>query len=182
MSNRQNFIFHKTKIDGVIIVETKLFGDNRGYFMETYQQIDFVEGGIESVFIQDNQSRSSKNVLRGLHFQKNYPQAKLVRVISGQVFDVCVDLRKESSSYGQWIGEILSAENGKQLFVPRRFAHGFLVLSDSAEFIYKCDNYYQPEDEGGIIWNDPTINIKWPLTGEPILSEKDLKWTYLDDK
>lgn len=181
MSNNQNFVFHKTKIDGVIVVESKLFKDNRGYFMETYQYDDFVKGGIKSVFVQDNHSKSSKHVLRGLHFQKKYPQAKLVRVISGEVFDVCVDLRKESPTYGQWVSEILSAENRKQLFIPRGFAHGFLVLSETAEVIYKCDNYYMPGDEGGIIWNDPTINIKWPMIGEPILSEKDLKWRCFND-
>ena len=173
-----NFTFHKTKIDGVIVVEPRLFGDSRGYFMETYQKEVFAEGGITSVFVQDNQSKSVKGVLRGLHFQKNYPQAKLVRVISGEVFDVAVDLRKDSSTYGQWIGEFLSAENRKQLFVPRGFAHGFLVLSDSAEFVYKCDDYYRPDDEFGIIWDDSMVNIDWPLNdiGNPILSEKDLKW------
>lgn len=178
-----NFTFHKTKIDGVVVVEPKIFGDSRGYFMETYRHEIFAGGGITPAFVQDNQSKSSKGVLRGLHFQKNYPQAKLVRVISGEVFDVAVDLRKGSPTYGQWVGEILSAENRRQLFVPRGFAHGFLVLSDSAEFAYKCDGYYRPDDEGGIIWNDPAINIDWPLDdiGEPVMSEKDLKWGGLDE-
>ena len=171
-----NFTFHKTSIDGVVIARPAVFGDSRGYFMETYRQEAFVAGGIPAVFVQDNQSKSVKNVLRGLHFQKKYPQAKLVRVLSGEVFDVCVDLRKGSPTYGQWFGEILSAENRKQLYIPRGCAHGFLVLSDSATFAYKCDDYYRPDDEGGLLWNDPALGIEWPLTGKPILSEKDLKW------
>ena len=177
----KRFKFNKTKIDGVVVVEPEIFGDSRGYFMETYRQAEFLIGGIEANFVQDNQSKSTKNVLRGLHFQKEHPQAKLVRVISGEVFDVCVDLRKGSPTYGQWVGEILSAENRKQLFVPRGFAHGFLVLSDSAEFVYKCDDYYRADDEGGIIWNDPAIGIDWPLKGKPVLSEKDLKWPGIEN-
>ena len=169
-----NFIFRKTKIDGVIVIESKIFGDNRGYFMETYRQEDFAANGITSVFVQDNQSKSVKGVLRGLHFQKHHPQAKLVRVISGEIFDVCVDLRESSPTYGRWVGEILSDENRNQLFVPRGFAHGFLVLSDNAEIVYKCDAYYRPDDEGGVIWDDPLINIAWPIVKKPILSKKDL--------
>lgn len=170
-----NFNFIKTKIDGVIIVETKVFGDNRGYFMETYHEQKFIEGGITAKFVQDNQSKSTKGVLRGLHFQKNHPQAKLVRVIKGEVYDVAVDIRKDSPTYGQYIGVVLSEENKKQLFIPKGFAHGFLVLSDEAEFVYKCDDFYDPEDEGGILWNDPTIGIEWPLDEmeEIKLSEKD---------
>ena len=172
-----NFNFIKTDIDGVIIVETKVFGDNRGYFMETYEERKFYEGGITVKFVQDNQSKSTKGVLRGLHFQKTHPQAKLVRVIKGEVYDVAVDLRKDSPTYGKYVGAILSEENKKQFFIPRGFAHGFLVLSDEAEFCYKCDDFYHPEDEGGLMWNDETIGIDWPLDGidNLNLSEKDTK-------
>lgn len=172
-----NFNFIKTEIDGVIIVETKVFGDNRGYFMETYHEDKFREGGITADFVQDNQSKSTKGVLRGLHFQKTHPQAKLVRVIKGEVYDVAVDLRKDSPTYGKYVGVILSEENKKQFFIPRGFAHGFLVLSDEAEFCYKCDDFYHPEDEGGLMWNDLTVGIDWPLEGieEIKLSEKDTK-------
>lgn len=172
-----NFNFLKTEIDGVIIVETKVFGDNRGYFMETYEERKFYEGGITVKFVQDNQSKSTKGVLRGLHFQKTHPQAKLVRVIKGEVYDVAVDLRKDSPTYGKYVGTILSEENKKQFFIPRGFAHGFLVLSDEAEFCYKCDDFYHPEDEGGLMWNDPTVGIDWPLDGidNLNLSEKDTK-------
>lgn len=168
------FIFSKTEIEGVYIIEPKVFGDARGYFMETYNERDFHEAGILNVFVQDNQSKSKRGVLRGLHFQKTYPQAKLVRVISGEVFDVAVDIRPGSTTYGKWIGIILSAENKKQFFIPRGFAHGFLVLSDIAEFTYKCDEFYHPEDEGGIRWDDPTVGVEWPDCGcEKMLSEKD---------
>lgn len=172
-----NFDFIKTDIDGVIIVETKVFGDSRGYFMETYEERKFAEGGIAAKFVQDNQSKSTKGVLRGLHFQKTHPQAKLVRVIKGEVYDVAVDLRKDSPTYGKYVGVVLSEENKKQFFIPRGFAHGFLVLSDEAEFVYKCDDFYRPEDEGGIMWNDPTVGIDWPTDGidEIKLSEKDKK-------
>lgn len=172
-----NFNFIKTEIDGVIIVETKVFGDSRGYFMETYHEEKFREGGITVNFVQDNQSKSTKGVLRGLHFQKTHPQAKLVRVIKGEVYDVAVDLRKESPTYGKYVGVVLSEENKKQFFIPRGFAHGFLVLSDEAEFCYKCDDLYHPEDEGGLMWNDPEIGIDWPLDGidNLNLSEKDMK-------
>lgn len=170
-----NFKFVKTEIDGVIIVEATAFGDSRGYFMETYEERKFAEGGITAKFVQDNQSKSSKGVLRGLHFQKTHPQAKLVRVIKGEVYDVAVDLRKDSPTYGKYVGVVLSEENKKQFFIPRGFAHGFLVLSDEAEFCYKCDDFYHPEDEGGLMWNDPSIGIDWPLEGikELKLSDKD---------
>lgn len=169
------FKFTETKINGVVIVEPTVFGDNRGYFMETYNAEEFKAAGLNYVFVQDNQSASTKGVLRGLHFQKTYPQAKLVRVLSGEVFDVAVDLRKGSATYGQWVGERLSGENKKQMMIPRGFAHGFVVLSDYAEFAYKCDEFYHPEDEGGIIWNDPDVGIEWPLTERMKLSDKDKK-------
>ena len=168
-----NFTFITTSIEGVFIIEPKKYGDNRGYFMETYKESDFKEAGITNVFVQDNQSKSKKGVLRGLHFQKKYPQAKLVRCIEGEVFDVCVDLRKDSPTYGKWEGVILSAEKGNQFMIPRGFAHGFVVLSETATFCYKCDEFYHPEDEGGLMWNDPDIGIEWPYDGEVILSEKD---------
>ena len=168
--------FEKTKIDGVFIITPKVFGDERGYFMETYSEKDFKDAGLNYAFVQDNQSSSKKGVLRGLHFQKLHPQAKLVRVLKGEVFDVAVDLRENSSTYGQWVGEVLSGENRKQLLIPRGFAHGFLVLSDTAEFAYKCDDFYHPEEEGGIIYNDEDVDIKWPAIGvEYILSDKDQK-------
>ena len=170
-----NFTFIKTDIDGVIIVEPKVFGDSRGYFMETYKETDFIEGGITAKFIQDNQSKSSKGVLRGLHFQKKYSQAKLVRVVKGSVFDVAVDLRPGSKTYGKWVGVELTAENKRQFFIPKNFAHGFLVLSDEAEFVYKCDDLYHPEEEGGLAWDDPDVGIDWPITDdmEIKLSDKD---------
>ena len=176
-----NFTFTKTAIEGVVVVDVKSYGDDRGYFMETYKKPDFAAGGIDVDFVQDNQSSSTKGVLRGLHFQINHPQSKLVRVVSGEVFDVAVDLREGSSTYGKWEGVILSAENKRQFFIPRGFAHGFLVLSDTAEFCYKCDDVYRPNDEGGLMWNDPFLNIAWPaLLGDSkfdsskiILSEKD---------
>lgn len=176
-----NFTFEKTHIDGVYIITPKVFGDNRGYFMETYKQSDFEEAGIFCNFLQDNQSKSRKGVLRGLHFQKTYPQAKLVRVIKGEVYDVAVDLRKESPTYGKYIGVLLSDENKKQFFIPRGFAHGFLVLSDEAEFVYKCDNLYHPEDEGGLIYNDPDVNIDWPQGFDLMLSEKDKNYPTLKE-
>lgn len=168
-----NFTFEKTFIEGVYIITPKVFGDSRGYFMETYKQSDFEEAGISCKFLQDNQSKSRKGVLRGLHFQKTYPQAKLVRVIKGEVYDVAVDLRKDSPTYGKYVGTILSEENKKQFFIPRGFAHGFLVLSEEAEFVYKCDNLYHPEDEGGLIYNDKTVSIDWPQGFELLLSDKD---------
>lgn len=179
--NFGNFTFTSTSIDGVVIVDVKSYGDERGYFMETYKQPDFVAGGIDVDFVQDNQSASTKGVLRGLHFQINHPQSKLVRVVEGEVFDVAVDLREGSPTYGKWEGVVLSAENKRQFFIPRGFAHGFLVLSDTAVFCYKVDDIYHPNDEGGIMWNDPAIGIEWPaLQGDEqfdaskiILSEKD---------
>ena len=176
-----NFTFTETSIKGVIIVDVKSYGDERGYFMETYKKPDFVAGGIDVDFVQDNQSSSTKGVLRGLHFQINPPQSKLVRVVSGEVFDVAVDLREGSPTYGKWEGVVLSAENKRQFFIPRGFAHGFLVLSETAEFCYKCDDIYHPNDEGGLMWNDPAVGIEWPaLQGDEefdetkvILSEKD---------
>lgn len=173
--------FTKTEIDGLYIIEPKLFGDERGYFMETYNEQDFLEQGLDIKFVQDNQSASRKGVLRGLHFQKKFPQTKLVRVLSGEVFDVAVDLRKGSLTYGKWFGIILSSENKKQFLIPKGFAHGFLVLSDFAEFAYKCDDFYHPEDEGGILFNDKDIGIKWPDVGEIILSEKDKNNPLLKD-
>lgn len=177
------FKFTETKIKGVYVIEPKVFGDHRGYFMETYNFEDFKNAGLDMVFVQDNQSKSKKGVLRGLHFQKQHSQGKLVRVISGEVFDVAVDLRKDSPTYGQWEGITLSAENKKQFYVPEGFAHGFLVLSDEAEFVYKCTDFYHPEFEGGILWNDSDIGIKWPMDGieEVLLSDKDKKATLLID-
>ncbi len=168
-----NFTFNETKIKGVYIIDVKTYGDNRGYFMETYKESDFKDAGLDYNFVQDNQSSSRKGVLRGLHFQRTHPQAKLVRVLKGEVFDVAVDLRKGSPTYGQWVGVVLSEENKRQFMIPRGFAHGFVVMSDYAEFAYKCDELYHPEDEGGIMWNDPAIGIEWPEVGEIILSEKD---------
>lgn len=169
------FKFTVTPIQGLYIIEPKVFGDNRGYFMETYNYEDFKAQGLDMVFVQDNQSKSRKGVLRGMHFQTKYPQGKLVRVIKGEVFDVAIDLRKKSKTYGQWHGVLLTEENKKQFYVPEGFAHGFLVTSNEAEFVYKCTNLYHPEYEGGIAWNDPDINIQWPLEGieEVLLSEKD---------
>ena len=147
-------------IEGLKIITPAVFGDARGYFMETYNYNDFKEAGIPEVFVQDNQSASKRGVLRGLHFQIQHPQAKLVRVIRGEVFDVAVDLRKGSPTYGQWHGEILSEENKKQFFIPKNFAHGFLVLSEYAEFCYKCTDFYHPNDEGGLLWSDPEIGVE----------------------
>lgn len=171
----KNFTFTETEIKDVYIIDVKTYGDNRGYFMETYKEEDFFAAGLKYRFVQDNQSSSKKGVLRGLHFQKTYAQAKLVRVLNGEVFNVAVDLRKNSKTYGKWVGTLLSGENHRQLMIPRGFAHGFVVISDYAEFSYKCDEKYHPEDEGGIAWNDPDIGIKWPKVGEILLSEKDKK-------
>lgn len=176
-----NFNFIETEIEGLFIIEQKAYGDHRGYFMETYHYEEFAKAGLDMKFVQDNQSASSKGVLRGLHFQKEHPQGKLVRVIKGEVFDVAVDLRKNSKTYGKWYGVNLNDENKKQFFIPEGFAHGFLVLSDYAEFCYKCTDYYHPEDESGLLWNDPDIGINWPFDGitELKLSEKDKKWPNL---
>ncbi len=170
-----NFNFNKTEIEGVYIIDTKVFGDNRGYFMETYNYEEFKNAGLDKVFVQDNQSKSKQGVLRGLHFQTQHSQGKLVRVTSGEVFDVAVDLRKGSGTYGKWVGVKLSAANKKQFYIPEGFAHGFLVLSEEAEFVYKCTDLYHPEFEGGIAWDDEEVSVEWPTDGikEIILSEKD---------
>ena len=176
------------EIEGLKIITPKVFGDARGYFMETYQYEDYKAAGIPEVFVQDNQSASSKGVLRGLHFQKEFPQDKLVRVIKGEVFDVAVDLREGSPTFGKWFGVLLSEENKKQFFIPKNFAHGFLVLSDYAEFCYKCSDYYHPGDEGGLRYDDPEIGVEWPIAPDMqlLLSEKDTKWgglkEYLESK
>ena len=186
-------------IEGLYVITPTVHGDDRGYFMETYNQNDMKEAGICQVFVQDNQSMSTKGVLRGLHFQKEYPQGKLVRVIKGEVFDVAVDLRDGSATYGKWYGVRLSEKNKKQFFIPKGFAHGFLVLSEEAEFCYKCTDFYHPGDEGGLAWNDPTIGIEWPEVmgeykgtanadgytlsdGTPLnLSEKDQLWQGIEE-
>ena len=170
-------------IEGLYVIEPTVFKDERGYFVETYNQNDMKEAGLDMVFVQDNQSSSTKGVLRGLHFQKQFPQGKLVRVVRGKVFDVAVDLRSDSKTYGKWFGVELSAENMKQFYIPEGFAHGFLVLSDEAEFCYKCTDFYHPGDEGGLAWNDPEIGVEWPLEEgvDLIISEKDQKWKGLKD-
>ena len=175
-----------TSIDGVYIIEPTVFGDSRGYFMETYEKNDFEEIGIVGEFVQDNQSRSNKGVLRGLHYQKENSQAKIVRCIKGVVFDVAVDLRPGSKTYGKWEGVILSEENKRMFYIPRGFAHGFLVLSDVAEFCYKVDDIYNHEAEGGLMWNDPDVGIEWPdvpgmSPNEYLTSEKDAKWPSLQE-
>lgn len=189
----------KCPIEGLYIIEPAVHGDDRGYFMETYNQRDMAEAGLNMVFVQDNQSMSVKGVLRGLHFQKEYPQGKLVRVVKGRVFDVAVDLRADSDTYGKWYGVELTAENKKQFYISEGFAHGFLVLSDTAEFCYKVTDFYHPGDEGGLAWNDPAIGIRWPevsgaydgsacAAGYTLedgtalnLSDKDQKWLGLED-
>lgn len=176
-----NFTFNETSIEGIYTIDVKKHGDNRGYFMETYKKADFDQAGLVYDFVQDNQSKSKAGVLRGLHFQKTFPQAKLVRCLDGEVFDVAVDLRKNSPTYGKWEGVVLSADKGNMFMIPRGFAHGFVVLSESATFCYKCDELYHSEDEGGIMWNDPEIGIDWPYAGEPLLSEKDKKHPALKD-
>ena len=168
-----NFTLNETSIKDVYKIDIKKYGDNRGYFMETYKESDFKAAGLDYNFVQDNQSKSKIGVLRGLHFQKTFPQAKLVRCIEGEVFDVCVDLREDSPTYGKWEGVVLSAEAGNMFMIPRGFAHGFVVLSETATFCYKCDELYHPEDEGGIMWNDPEVGIVWPFDGEILLSDKD---------
>ena len=177
-----NFNRIDTGLKGMCLIETKVYGDSRGYFMETYHKQAFEDIGLTMDFVQDNQSSSVKGVLRGLHYQRQHAQGKLVRVISGEVFDVGVDLRAGSPTYGKWEGFILSAENRRMLYVPEGFAHGFFVLSDSAEFTYKCTDFYRPEVEGGIIYNDKDINIDWPVNDmEPTLSEKDKNLPTLAD-
>ena len=174
------FTIRETPIKGLLIIEPKIFGDNRGYFLEVFNKKDFLANGIKVNFVQDNESSSTKGVLRGLHFQIKHPQAKLVRVIKGEVFDVAVDLRKSSPTYGKHFGLVLSESNKQMFFIPKGFAHGFLVLSDSATFQYKCDDFYHPEDEGGIRYDDPTLNVSWPTSEKLILSEKDLKLPIFD--
>ena len=171
------------EIEGLAIIQPTVHGDDRGYFMETYNQKDMQEAGLAMTFVQDNQSMSVKGVLRGLHFQKQYPQGKLVRAVRGTVFDVAVDLRSDSKTYGKWFGVTLSAENKKQFYIPEGFAHGFLVLSDEAEFAYKCTDFYHPGDEGGLLWSDPEIGVDWPIEPgmELIISDKDKKWSGLKD-
>lgn len=171
------------EIEGLYVIEPTVFPDSRGYFMETYNQNDFKEAGLTMNFVQDNQSMSVKGVLRGLHFQKQFPQGKLVRAVRGTVFDVAVDLRASSKTYGKWFGVELSAENKKQFYIPEGFAHGFLVLSDEAEFAYKCTDFYHPGDEGGILWSDPEIGIKWPISEgmELTISDKDQMWSGIRD-
>ena len=170
-------------ISGLYVIEPTVFPDARGYFMETYNYNDFKEAGLDMVFVQDNQLMSVQGVLRGLHFQKQYPQGKLVRVVNGTVFDVAVDLRSDSATYGKWFGVELSAENKKQFYISPGFAHGFLVLSEKAEFVYKCTDFYHPGDEGGVAWNDPEIGIEWPIQPgvELIISDKDKKWLGLKE-
>lgn len=164
----------RTKIDDVVILEPKVFGDDRGFFFESFNARQFAEAtGVERPFVQDNHSRSAHGVLRGLHYQIQNPQGKLVRVVSGEVFDVAVDIRRSSQTFGQWVGVHLSAQNKRQLWVPEGFAHGFVVLSDSAEFLYKTTDYYSPQHERSIIWNDPDLAIDWPFDGTPVLSGKD---------
>lgn len=177
------FKFTKTDIEGVVIVEPSVFGDARGYFMETYHEQEFKEAGIDVTFVQDNQSKSSKGVLRGLHFQTRHPQGKLVRVTKGCVFDVAVDINKDSPTYGKYVGVVLSEENKKQLYLKAGMAHGFYVMSDEAEFVYKCTDFYDPNGEGGVLWNDPEIGIAWPIDEQtPVtLSEKDQKHPLLKD-
>ena len=171
----------ETGIDGLMVIEPTVFEDERGYFMETYSERAFEPLGIHCKFVQDNQSKSSKGVLRGLHFQIQHPQAKLVRVVSGTVWDVAVDLRRNSPTFGRWYGVELSSENKRQFFIPRGFAHGFVVLSPTAEFTYKCDDFYAPGDEGGLKWDDPSVGIEWPLTEGLLLSEKDQHWPSLEE-
>lgn len=166
------------EIEGLKVITPTVLGDARGYFCETYHYEDYKAAGIPDIFVQDNQSASRRGVLRGLHFQIEHPQAKLVRVVRGEVFDVAVDIRKGSPTYGQWHGVLLSEENKKQFYVPKNFAHGFLVLSDYAEFCYKCTDFYHPGDEGGIMYNDPAIGVEWPIPEgmELVFSERDTKW------
>lgn len=171
---------HTTRLDGVIIVEPKVFKDPRGIFLETYQENRYRENGIPCPFVQDNLSYSVKNTLRGLHYQHPHGQAKLVNVVKGEVFDVAVDIRKGSPTFGRWVGVTLSSENHRQMFIPEGFAHGFCVLSDHAVFTYKCSEFYYPQAEHGIVWNDPQIGIEWPVAS-PLLSDKDGQYPHLND-
>lgn len=177
--------FTPTPLEGLLVFEPRVFNDPRGYFFESYNAHTFKEeSGLDVVFVQDNQARSTRGVLRGLHFQTgDAAQAKLVRVLSGEVYDVAVDLRPQSATYGQWYGLVLSADNKRQLFVPRGFAHGYLVLSETAEFFYKCDNYYQPQAESGLRFDDPALGIEWPMpTEELLVADRDLNWAGFEPK
>ena len=177
------FTFENTKLPGVIIIHPQVFGDQRGYFMETYKKESFAAASIDKEFVQDNESSSTKGVLRGLHFQKNHTQGKLVRVTHGEVFDVAVDVRPGSDTYGRWVGVTLSSEEKNMFYIPEGFAHGFLVLSDTAEFVYKCTDVYDPSSEGGVPWNDPDINVQWPELDVPYkTSEKDEKHPAFKDQ
>ncbi len=177
------FKFIETEIEGLFIIETKVFGDNRGYFLESYNYEDFKANGLDMTFVQDNQSGSVKNVLRGLHFQKNNPQGKLVRVLKGEVLDVVVDIREKSKTFGKWKSVLLNEKNRTMFYVPEGFAHGFVVRSDYAEFAYKCTNFYDPSDEGGLIWNDPEVGIDWQIDNlsDISLSDKDKKNPFLKE-
>jgi len=172
-------ILEETSLPGVVLLKPKVFGDARGFFLETYNKKRFLDAGINTAFVQDNHSRSFRNVLRGLHYQLNHPQGKLVYVTHGSAFDVAVDIRRESETYGQWYGVELNDENHFQLYIPPGYAHGFCALSDVVDFNYKCTDIYHPEDEYGIIWNDPTINVAWPVSS-PVLSNKDKQFPPLD--
>jgi dTDP-4-dehydrorhamnose 3,5-epimerase len=178
-----NFTLRGTHIDGLLLIETRRFGDERGFFMELYSERSFHELGLELDFVQDNRSRSRKGTLRGLHFQKRRPQGKLVCVTSGEVFDVAVDLRKSSATFGKWFGVNLAGDAGILFYIPPGFAHGFYVISDTADFMYKCTDFYNPDDEGGLLWNDPTVGIKWPIdeTSCPVMAEKDKNYPVLGD-
>ncbi|MCP5160067.1 MAG: dTDP-4-dehydrorhamnose 3,5-epimerase [Hahellaceae bacterium] len=170
----------KTQLEGLLILEPKVFGDHRGFFMESWNEKVFQEAtGVKDHFVQDNHSRSGKNVLRGLHYQIQQPQGKLVRVTQGRVFDVAVDMRKSSPTFGQWAGVELTGENHRQFWVPKGFAHGFVVLSESADFLYKTTDYYAPQYERSLLWNDPTVAVEWPMEGEPLLAAKDKEGKYL---
>ncbi|MDX8380862.1 MAG: dTDP-4-dehydrorhamnose 3,5-epimerase [Ghiorsea sp.] len=172
---------NKTNLEGVLHIEPKVFGDARGFFLETYNKERYMAAGFPDVdFVQDNHSKSSKGVLRGLHFQLNHPQGKLVQVATGSVFDAAVDIRVGSPTFGQWYGSELNEDNHHQLWIPPKFAHGFCVLSETADFIYKCTDYYRPEDEGGLLWNDSAVGIRWPLAS-PLLSDKDKIYSCLAD-
>jgi len=171
----------KTSLEGVLIIEPKVFKDSRGFFMETYHEERYRQFGIDRIFVQDNLSYSVQGTLRGLHFQKKHPQAKLVQVITGEIFDVAVDIRQDSPTFAKWVGVSLSDQNQRQLFIPEGFAHGFCVMSETCHFLYKCSDFYAPDDEGGILWSDPDIGIEW-LIKEPIISEKDKKHPRLSDQ
>lgn len=170
----------QTSLPGVVIIEPRVFDDKRGFFLETFHSKQYAEQGIEKTFVQDNHSHSSKGILRGLHYQLNYPQGKIVYVVTGEIFDVAVDIRRGSPTFGKWFGVRLSSENKKQVYIPEGFAHGFYVLSAEADVIYKCTEFYAPGDEHGIIWSDPGIGIEWPLQGKPLLSEKDSQYLSLN--